>query len=148
MNLDYLHRFFAHVLMQIGIGHGGGEPVIEADDQKDDKPALAGVWVKKEGELKLDFTEKDTVVITPHGENKVVVIRCEATPDKDGVVKAKIADIEGKEEAVKMIKEKLPIGTEFTFKWTVTKESAKLDDLKGEKIEIFKSHMEGEFEKK
>ena len=64
------------------------------------------------------------------------------------MVKAKIADIEGKEEAVKMIKEKLPVGTEFSFKWTVTKDSAKLEDVKGEKIDVFKPHMEGEFEKK
>jgi hypothetical protein len=145
---DPFHHFVTHVLLHLGIGHAGGEAVDPADDKKDDKPALAGVWVKKEGEMKLDFTAKDALTITPHGENKVVVLRCEAARDKDGVVKAKIADIEGKEEAVKMIKDKLPIGTEFSFKWTVTKEAATLEDLKGEKIEVFKSLLEGEFEKK
>ena len=145
---DPFHHFVTHVLLHLGIGHAGGEAVEAADDKKDEKPALAGVWVKKEGEMKLDFTAKDALTITPHGENKVIVLRCEAVRDKDGVVKAKVADIEGKEEAVKMIKDKLPIGSEFNFKWTVTKESATLEDLKGEKIEVFKSLLEGEFEKK
>jgi len=145
---DPFHHFVTHVLLQLGIGHAGGDPIADMDQKEDDKPALAGVWVKKEGELKLDFSEKDILLISPHGENKVVVIRCETKGDKDGVVRAKIADIEGKDEAVRMIKEKLPIGTEFSFKWTVTKESATLEDLKGEKIEIFKMHLEGEFGKK
>ena len=114
----------------------------------DDKPALGGVWVRKEGEMKLDFTEKDVLTLTPHGENKVVVLQCECSLNKEGVVKAKITDISGKEAAVKMIKEKLPLGTEFSFKWTVKDGSSTLEDLKGEKIELFKSLLEGEFEKK
>src|SRR5262249_31438124 len=124
-------------------GHGIG-----SDAAVDDKPTLGGVWVRKEGEMKLDFTEKDVLTLTPHGENKVVVLQCECSLGKEGVVKAKITDISGKEAAVKMIKEKLPVGTEFSFKWMAKDGSATLEDLKGEKIEIFKSLLEGAFEKK
>ena len=55
------------------------------------------------------------------------------------LVKAKVTGIEGtKEQAVKMIKEKLPIGTEFTFKWKAKDDAATLEDLKDakEKIEL------------
>ena len=64
------------------------------DDKKDDKdkPALSGAWVKKEGELKIVFAGKNMMSIYPHGENKVLVIECECTPGKDGLVKAKVTD--------------------------------------------------------
>ena len=101
--------------------------------------------------MKLDFSEKNVLTLTPHGENKVIVVQCEYTCDKEGLVKAKITGIEGtKEEAVKMIKEKLPVGTEFTFKWKAKDDAATLEELKDakEKIDLFKSLMEGEYGKK
>jgi hypothetical protein len=64
------------------------------------------------------------------------------------VVKAKVTGYEGKEQAKKMIMEKLPVGTEFSFKWTVKKDAATLAEVKGEKAEVFKSHFEGNYEVK
>jgi hypothetical protein len=85
--------------------------------------------------------------IAPHGDSKVIAVVCEYTVDKEGQVKAKITDFEGKAEAQEKVKELLPVGTEFTFKWKVKDDAAKLDDLKGEKIEPLKSHLEGEYKK-
>jgi RNA polymerase sigma factor (sigma-70 family) len=130
----------------------GPEPlvVLRADDNKEDKdkPAISGVWVLKDGEMKLDFSEKDRIAIFPHGENKVIVVNCEYTRDKDGVVKAKITGFDGKEEAKKIIMEKLPVGTEFTFKWKVKDDTATIGDVKGEKVELLKSRLEGDYTKK
>ena len=42
----------------------------------------------------------------------------------------------------------LPIGTEFSFKWKVKDDNAKLDDMKGDKFEPLKSHLEGEYSQK
>ena len=78
----------------------------------------------------------------------MIAVVCEYTVEKEGLVKAKITDFEGKEEAKKMVKEKLPVGTEFSFKWKVKDDTAKLDDLKGDKIEDLKSHLEGDYKKK
>jgi hypothetical protein len=120
-----------------------------ADDKKDkDKPALSGVWTLKEGQTKIEFSEKNVLTISPHGDSNVVAVICEYTVEKEGLVKAKITDLGGKDEAKKMVKEMLPVGTEFSFKWKVTDNAAKLDDLKGDKVEQLKSHLEGEYSEK
>ncbi|HEV2946628.1 MAG TPA: hypothetical protein VGX70_04590 [Gemmataceae bacterium] len=113
-----------------------------ADDKKS---ALSGVWVMKEGEPKIEFADKKVVKIFPHGDNKVIVVVCEYAVEKDHLVKAKITDFEGTDEAKKMVKELLPLGTEFSFQWKVKNDSAKLDDLKGDKVEHMKSHLEGAY---
>jgi hypothetical protein len=119
-----------------------------ADDKKEqDKPTLSGAWVKKGAELKIEFS-KDAVKIYPHGENAPIVFLCNYTVEKDGLVRATIAGFEGKEEITQKVRQKLPVGLEFTFKWAVKDDNATLDDLKGEKIEAFKSHLEGEYEEK
>jgi hypothetical protein len=118
-----------------------------ADDKKD-KPALSGVWMLKEGETKIEFSDKNVVKISPHGDNKVIVVICEYAAEKEGRVKAKVTDVEGTDEAKKLVKEMLPVGTEFSFKWKVTDDTAKLDDMKGDKVEVLKSHLEGEYSKK
>jgi hypothetical protein len=118
-----------------------------ADDKKD-TPALSGLWAAKEGQTKLDFSEKDMLTIAPHGDKSMIAIVCEYTLDKDGMVKVKITDFEGKGELQKKIKELLPVGTTFSFTWRVTNENAKLDDVKGDKIEQFKAHLEGDYELK
>ena len=118
-----------------------------ADDKKD-KPALSGVWTLKGGETKMDFSAKKVLKIFPHGDNDVIVIVCEYTADKKGLVKAKVSDIEGKEEAKKIVMEMLPVGTEFSFKWKVTDDAAKLDEVKGEKADGLKSHLEGDYNQK
>jgi hypothetical protein len=120
-----------------------------ADDKKDkDKPALSGVWELKGGEAKLEFTGKKVMKIAPHGDSAIIAVVCEYSADKDGLVKAKITEFEGKDEAKEAVKGILPAGTEFSFKWKVKGETAKLSDLKGEKIEQLKSHLEGDYNKK
>ncbi len=115
-----------------------------AEDAKD-KPAPSGVWVQKGGELQIDFSDKGVVKIRPHG-NDVIVILCKRAIEKDGQVKARVADFEGKEEIVKQLKEKLPIDTEFFFRWQVKGDAAKLDVVKGD--DHLKSHLDGEYEPK
>jgi len=120
-----------------------------ADDKNQkDKPALSGAWVKKDAELKIEFTDKKVARIAPHGDDAVIVIVCDYSVEKDGRVKLKITDFEGKDEAKEAVKEKLPVGTEFSFEWKVKEGTAKLDDVKGEKADLFKSHLEGEYSQK
>src|SRR5262245_36314721 len=45
-----------------------------ADDQKGNKPALSGTWGKKDGELKIEFADKDVMKIAPHGDSAVIAI--------------------------------------------------------------------------
>ena len=63
-------------------------------------------------------------------------------------MKGKVTGFEGKPEIQENLKEKLPAGTEFSFKWRVEDGSSTLDEVKGEKFEMFKSHLEGTFTKK
>ncbi len=42
----------------------------------------------------------------------------------------------------------LPVGTDFSFKWEVKDVTAKLGDLKGDKVELLKAHLEGEYSQK
>ena len=124
-------------------------PLASADDKKDkDKPALSGTWVLKGGETRIEFSDKNKVKIAPHGDNNVIAVVCEYTVEKDGLVKAKITDFEGKDEAKEVAKEMLPVGTEFSFKWKVKEGTAKLDDLKGDRVELLKSHLEGDYSQK
>jgi hypothetical protein len=124
--------------------------VIAAADDKaaKDKPALTSVWMLDGGEMKIEFVDKKVMKLFPHGNSDVIVILCEYTIEKEGRVKAKITDFEGKDDAKEKVKEILPVGTEFSFKWKVKNETAKLDELKGEKVEALKSHLEGEYKKK
>jgi len=115
-----------------------------ADDKKS---ALPGVWVMKEGEPKIEFADK-VLKIFPHGDNKVIVVVCEYALKKDHLVKAKITDFEGTDEAKTRVKDLLPVGTEFSFQWKVKNDTAKLEDLKGDKVEHMKSHLEGEYNQK
>jgi hypothetical protein len=115
-----------------------------ADDKKD-APALSGVWAQQGGQLKLEFADKNVLKISPHGDSELMLIVCSYTTDK-GVVKVKITDLEGK--AKEKAKDHLPVGTEFSFKWSVKDATATLDEVKGEKADEFRSHLEGKFEKK
>jgi hypothetical protein len=119
-----------------------------AGDKKGDKPALTGTWSKKDGDLKIEFADKGVLKIVPHGDRAVLALVCNYTVAKEGVVKVKITGFEGKEGAKKKAAEKLPVGLKFSFKWTVKGDAARLDDLTGDNVEAFKSHLEGDFEKK
>ena len=117
-----------------------------ADDKKE--PVLSGVWAMKDGELKIEFVDKKTIKIFPHGDSDVIVILCEYSLDKEGVVKAKITGFEGKDEAKESVKNILPVGTQFSFKWKVKDDTAKLDDVKGDQADHLKSHLEGDYTQK
>src|SRR5262245_47521965 len=119
-----------------------------ADDKKGDKPALSGTWGMKDGEVKIVFADKGVMKIAPHGDSDVIAIVCDYTVRKEGLVKATVTGFEGKEDVKKHVAEKLPVGTEFSFRWTVKKDTAKLDDVKCEKVEQIKSHLEGEYHRK
>jgi hypothetical protein len=115
-----------------------------ADDKKDKAPS--GVWTLNGGQTKFEYSDGKTVTISPHGDSNVIAIICEFTTGKDGLVNAKVTDLDGR--AKEMVKDTLPVGTEFSFKWTVTDDAAKLADVKGEKVEQLKSHLEGEYSRK
>src|SRR5262245_38457289 len=119
-----------------------------ADDKKGDEPAVSGTWGMKGGELTVAFADKGVLKIAPHGDSAMIAIVCDYTVEKGGLVKAKVTGFEGKEEAKKHVAEKVPVGTEFSFQWKVKEDTAKLDDLKCEKAEQLKSHLEGEYDKK
>ncbi len=114
----------------------------------DDKKALTGTWAKKDAEVKIEFVDKETLKIAPHGDAAIFSIECSYTIDKDGIVKAKITGIEGKEEVKKKAKGSLPVGFKFSFKWKVKDGTAKLEEVEGKDTERFKTHLEGDFEKK
>jgi hypothetical protein len=63
---------------------------------------------------------------------------------KDGLVTAKVTDVEVKGE----FKNKPPKGLEVKFKWKVTGETATLDDFEAENLEEAKPILEGEYKKK
>jgi hypothetical protein len=120
-----------------------------AEDKKEDKDksALSGTWVMKGGEMKIVFADKDVMKVYPHGnKEEVLAIVCGYTVEKDGLVKAKVSELQG--EAKDKLQDKVPVGLEFTFRWKVKDGTAKLDEVKGENTDIFKSHMEGDYEKK
>ena len=112
----------------------------------ENRPGLSGLWSRKEGEGKIDFSDKDVMKISPHGKDEVILIRCEYTVDKEGRVKAKVTELEGKEKD--KVKEVVPVGLKFSFKWQVKKDSATLDDVKGDNVDAFKAHLEGEYDLK
>jgi RNA polymerase sigma factor (sigma-70 family) len=118
-----------------------------ADDKKDEKPQPpAGLWQKDGGETALEFGE-GKLTIFPHGKEKKVAVVCSFELEK-GTVKAKVTGYEGSEQAKKAFAEKLPVGTEFAFRWTPKKDAATVSDVNGEKIEPFASVLEGDFAKK
>jgi uncharacterized protein (TIGR03067 family) len=113
---------------------------------KRDKLALSGVWTLNGAETKIQFSDKNVVKISPHGDNNVIVVICEYAAEKEGLVKARITGFEGKAHAT--VKEMLPVGTDFSFKWKIKDDTAKLDGLKGDKVELLKSCLEGEYSEK
>src|SRR5438552_3942997 len=119
-----------------------------ADDKKDDKPALSGAWAMKDGELKIEFSDKEVMKISPHGKDELILIVCKYAVEKDGRVKAKITALEG--EAKDKVKDHIPGGLEFSFTWKVKDDAAALDAVKGDKdeVQVLKSHLEGKYVQK
>jgi RNA polymerase sigma factor (sigma-70 family) len=148
---DHLHFLIHHLLDVVGFGPSetAEASASPAEDKKDDKnkPALSGTWVRSSDghEFKVEFSDKDVLKLSAfHGE-KGVVITCKYTVEKNEPVRAKITEIEEKGIAVK---ETLPVGSTFSFKWKVNGASATLDDIKGDHVELLKSHLEGQFDQK
>jgi len=119
-----------------------------ADDKADkDKPTASGTWLKKEGQLKIEFAGKDVMKFAPHGDENAIVV-CSYTVTKDGLVKVKITELQGKEEFKEKAKSHLPVGLEWSFSWKVKGDMATLEDVQGKDVDVIKQHMEGEFSKK
>lgn len=120
-----------------------------ADDQKDDKVALSGIWGKKNAELTIEFGENDVMRIAPHGDRIAIAIVCDFTAEKEGPVKATVARIEADDEEVrKKVEGHVPVGLAFRFRWNMKDGSAKLDEVQGDNVDALKTHLEGDFEKK
>jgi hypothetical protein len=121
-----------------------------ADDadrkEKKDKPSLTGVWKRSGGEMRLEFSGKDVLKLSPHDKDELILVVCKYTVGKDGRVTAQITDLEG--TAKDKAKAVLPVGLEFSFAWKTKDDSATLADLKGDQVEALKSHLEGKYEKK
>jgi RNA polymerase sigma factor (sigma-70 family) len=140
---DHVHRMlFAHVHALLGLA----SPRAAAAEDK--KAELSGSWVRKEGELKIEFADKGVMKVYPHGDNEVIVLTCEYTVEKGGLVKAKITALDGKETATEKAKELVPVGLKFSFKWKAKDDAATVADLKGDKTEHLKSHLEGDYTRK
>jgi hypothetical protein len=119
-----------------------------ADTKVADKPALSGTWNKKDGEVQIEFAD-NVMKIALHGGPAMIAVVCDCKVEKGGLVKAKVTGFEGKEEIKKAIQKKLPAGLTFNFKWTAKGGTAKLADLKGDKVpEKLKTHLEGDYKKK
>lgn len=110
----------------------------------EDKPAVT-TWEREANgiDLKLDVS-KDTLKIAAFNGENGVIATCKITVDKDGVVKAKVTDVEEKGN----FPPKPKVGLEFTFKWKVEGNTATLSDLTGEGLDEAKAVVEGEYKKK
>ena len=123
------------------ISLGTAAPTQDKKDEK--KAALTGTWVRESNglDLKLDFSAKDnTFKLSAFGGENGVIVTCKYAVEKD-VVKAEITGVEEKGS----FPAKPPKGLAFSFKWTVKKDVATLDDLKGEGLEDAKPVLEGDF---
>lgn len=112
----------------------------------EEKPSLSGTWQMQGGEMKMEFGEKNSLKLMPHGAGDVITFVCEYSLGKGGLVKAKVTELQGTKKD--QVKDKFPEGSELSFKWIVQGTTALLEDVKGEAFEAFKSHLEGKFDKK
>jgi hypothetical protein len=77
----------------------------------------------------------------------MLLVLCRYTVKK-GQVKAKITGFEGNADILAKVKEKLPVGSEFSFTWEVKGDAGTLDELKGDQADLLRSHLEGKYERK
>jgi hypothetical protein len=125
----------------------GQSAFADAAQEGNAKSALAGRWEKNDAEPKLEFTGEDHLTIYPHGDNLDFKIECSYTVSNDGVVKAKITSLDGREDVVEKAKASVPVGLEFQFKWKVEGTSATLESLEGNDVDHIKVHLEGGYAK-
>ena len=117
-------------------------------DEKGDKPTLSGSWGMKDSEPTLEFTREGVLTISPHGDNNAIRIECSYTLSKEGLVKAKVKDIDAPEKVIEHIKQLVPIGLEFEFKWKADGDEATLEGVEGKDIDLIKARLEGKYSKK
>jgi hypothetical protein len=98
--------------------------------------------------VRVVFADKGVLRIAPHGKESVLVVVCSFTAGKDGRVKAKVTEIDGKDGLKQKVEEKLPVGTEFGFTWKVKGGTATLGDVTGDAAEPLKTHLEGDYDQK
>jgi hypothetical protein len=130
---------------------GGFAPAEDkkADDKKadDKKGAPSGVWTKKTDEgltLQLDFTKKDTLLVTNSVDDKQLIITCKLSVDKDGKYTATATKVENKNDFPVTVSDKF----EMTFKLKVEKDKATVSDFgANEHEEQAKGVVEGEYKK-
>ena len=120
---------------------------VQADD-KNDKPTLSGSWEKKDSEPMLEFTREGGLIIYPHGDNNAIKIECSYTLTKEGLVKAKVKDIDAPEKVIDQVKNVISIGLEFEFNWKADGDKATLEGMEGKDVEHIKARLEGEYAKK
>jgi hypothetical protein len=88
------------------------------------------------------------MTIYPHGDNNAIQIECSYTLAKDGLVKAKVKDIDAPEKVAEQVKQVVPIGLEFEFKWKVDGDKATLEEMAGKDVDHIRGRLEGEYAKK
>lgn len=120
---------------------------VQADD-KSDKPTLSGSWGKKDSEPTLEFTREGGLTIYPHGDNNAIKIECSYALSKEGLVKAKVKDIDAPEKVIEQVKNVMPIGLEFEFNWKADGDKATLEGMEGKDVDHIKARLEGEYAKK
>ena len=128
---------------------------LAADDKKaDPKPAEekkadapTGVWEKTTDEgltLRMDFSKKDTLVVTAQVEDKKVVMTTALTAGKDGKWTAKLSKAESKNDFPFVPSDKY----EFSFKVKAGKDTITLSDYEAnEHQDEAKGVVEGEYKK-
>lgn len=111
----------------------------------DDKKTVSGTWTREANGLDITFEfAKDTLkIIAMQGDNGVTVTT--KFTFENGVVKAKVTNVEEKGTfPAKPAKD-----LEMSFKWTVKKDGdATLDELKGDGLDEAKGVLEGAFKAK
>lgn len=119
---------------------------VSAEEKKEDKPVLSGIWTKDiDGAIiSFDFSKKDKVVVMVEASDKSITMTCKSTVDKDGVVKATAEKIENKNEFPSEIKK----GYEFKMKVKVDGKKATISNFEAENADAAKNIVEGEYTKK
>ena len=114
-----------------------------AEDKKDN-PAPT-IWERETNGVNLTFEiGKDTLKGTVLAGDNGFVATCKIEIGKDGIVKAKVTDVEEKGN----FPNKPKVGLEFSFKWKVKDDTAELSDLTGDGVEDAKPIVEGEYKKR
>jgi hypothetical protein len=140
------HVLSSRTLLSLAALVFAGSPV--QADGKDDTPTLSGSWRMKDSEPTLKFTSEGGLTIYPHGDDSAILIECSYILSKEGLVKAKVKNIDAPEKVIEQVKNVISIGLEFEFHWKADGDNAKLEGIEGKDVEHIKDRLEGEYAKK